>query len=128
MFSIEVPIKFQTRDIGKVQLMMPGDALATVLRESWWLLALLLAVTAATVTLATYLLLDRYARPLRLLADSLDEIRAGRYDCRIEEDRTDEIGDLYDSFNNMAASLDAPPIDITAGTTAPESAEEAPKA
>jgi serine/threonine-protein kinase len=105
-FMFIAPIKFQTREIGKVQLLLPEDALAAVMRESWWLMALLLAVTAATATLATYLLLDRYAKPLRLLGDSLDEIREGRYDCRIEEARTDEIGDLYDSFNSMAASLE----------------------
>jgi serine/threonine-protein kinase len=105
-FAIEVPIKFQEREIGKVQLLMPGETLAVVVRESWWLMALLLVVTAVTATLATYLLLDRYARPLHTLGDALDEIRDGRYDCRIEEARTDEIGDLYDSFNGMAASLE----------------------
>jgi serine/threonine-protein kinase len=119
-FAIEVPIKFQTREIGKVQLLMPGETLAAVVRESWWLMALLLVVTAVTATLATYLLLDRYAKPLRTLGDSLDEIRAGRYDCRIEEARTDEIGDLYDSFNQMAASLEQQ----TTGTTAPQEAVE----
>ena len=105
-FSFTVPIKFQDREIGKVQLLLPEEGLAAVQRESWWLMALLLVVTAVTATLATYLMLNRYARPLRTLGDSLDEIRDGRYDCRIEEARTDEIGDLYDSFNGMAASLE----------------------
>ncbi len=105
-FVFVAPVMFQTREIGKVQLLLPEDGLAAVVRESWWLMALLLAVTAIMATLATYLMLDRYARPLRMLGDSLDEIRDGRYDCRIEETRTDEIGDLYASFNAMAASLD----------------------
>ena len=113
-FVFIVPIKFQTRDIGKVQLLLPEDGLSAVVRESWWLMALLLVVTAVMATLATYLMLDRYARPLRTLGDALDEIRDGRYDCRIEEKRIDEIGDLYDSFNNMAASLDQDVIDLTA--------------
>ncbi len=105
-FAFTVPIQFQQREIGKVQILLPEEGLAAVVRESWWLMAFLLVVTAVTSTLATYLMLDRYARPLRTLGDALDEIRAGRYDCRIEEARTDEIGDLYDSFNGMAASLD----------------------
>lgn len=116
-FAFTAPIRFQTREIGKVQLLLPEDALAAVVRESWWLMALLLVVTAVTATLATYILLDRYARPLRTLGDSLDEIRDGRYDCRIEDKREDEIGDLYASFNEMAASLEqahsnpaAPPV------------------
>jgi len=122
-FAFAAPINFQTREIGKVQLLLPEEGLAAVLRESWWLMALLLVVTAATATLATYLMLDRYARPLRTLGDSLDEIRDGRYDCRIEEARTDEIGDLYASFNGMAASVEQQATD-----TAAAQAESAPKA
>jgi HAMP domain-containing protein/tRNA A-37 threonylcarbamoyl transferase component Bud32 len=120
LFAFVVPIKFQTREIGKVQLMLPEEGLAAVVRESWWLMALLLVVTAVTATLATYLMLDRYARPLRTLGDALDEIRDGRYDCRIEEARSDEIGDLYDSFNGMAANLEQKATDAAAaqaGTT-----------
>jgi serine/threonine-protein kinase len=115
-FAFVVPIQFQTREIGKVQLLLPEDGLTAVVRESWWLMALLLIVTAVMATLATYLMLDRYARPLRTLGDALDEIRDGRYDCRIEEARTDEIGDLYDSFNGMAASLEQPATNAVAHT------------
>ena len=116
-FVFIAPILFQSREIGKVQLLLPEDSLTAVLRESWWLMALLLAVTAVMATLATYLMLDRYARPLRMLGDSLDEIRDGRYDCRIEESRTDEIGDLNDSFNAMAASLEQKATDAVIART-----------
>ena len=116
-FVFVAPIQFQNRAIGKVQLLLPEDALTAVVRESWWLMALLLAVTAIMATLATYLMLDRYARPLRTLGDSLDEIRDGRYDCRIEESRTDEIGDLYDSFNGMAANLEQRAAPVESGET-----------
>ena len=105
-FAFVAPIQFHGREIGKVQLLLPEEGLAAVLRQSRWLMALLLAVTAIAATLATYLMLDRYARPLRLLRESLEEIREGRYDCRIEEARSDEIGDLYASFNAMAQSVE----------------------
>lgn len=105
-FGFVAPILFQTREIGKVQLLLPEEELAAVVRESWWLMALLLLVTAATATLATYLMLNRYTRPLQQLGESLDEIRDGRYDCRIEDTRQDEIGDLYQQFNDMAANLE----------------------
>jgi serine/threonine-protein kinase len=105
-FGFVAPILFQSREIGKVQLLLPEEGLAAVVRESWWLMALLLLVTAVTATLATYLLLDRYATPLRTLGESLDEIRDGRYDCRIEDARSDEIGELFERFNAMASSLD----------------------
>ena len=113
-FVFVAPIQFQAREIGKVQLLLPEDGLTAVMRESWWLMALLLAVTAIMATLATYLMLDRYARPLRTLGDALDEMRDGRYDCRIDEARGDEIGDLYDSFNAMAANLEQRATDALA--------------
>lgn len=106
LFAIVAPILFQSREIGKVQLLLPEEGLAAVVRESWWLMGLLLLVTAVTATLAAYLLLERYATPMRVLGESMDEIRDGRYDCRIEDARSDEIGDLYERFNTMAASIE----------------------
>jgi HAMP domain-containing protein/tRNA A-37 threonylcarbamoyl transferase component Bud32 len=125
-FGFVAPILFQTREIGKVQLLLPEEGLTAVVRESWWLMALLLLVTAVAATLATYLMLDRYARPLRALGASLDEIRDGRYDCRLDEARNDEMGELYDSFNQMAARLEerAAP----AAAPAPEADSKTPAA
>jgi serine/threonine-protein kinase len=106
-FVFTAPIRFQDKEIGKVQLALPEHTLAAVARQSWLLLMLLLIVTAVTVTLATYLLVERYAKPLKLLRESLDEISHGRYDCRIEDERDDELGEVYQSFNAMAVSLDS---------------------
>jgi hypothetical protein len=51
--------------------------------------------------------------PMRVLRNSLAELAAGRYDYRIADARTDELGELYASFDQAAAALqarhDAPP-------------------
>ncbi|HEX6007515.1 MAG TPA: HAMP domain-containing protein, partial [Burkholderiales bacterium] len=61
---------------------------------------------AGTVMLATYLLVERYSRPLQLLRESMEEIGYGRFDVRIAEQRNDEIGELFRQFDAMAASLE----------------------
>ena len=106
VFTFETPIRFQDKQVGTFRLSLPEEPLAAVAAQSWRLMLLLLVITAATVTLATYLLVERYSRPLRLLRDSLDEIGQGRYDCRIAEQRADEFGEVYRAFDAMAAQLE----------------------
>lgn len=105
-FAFETPIRFQDKQVGTIRLLMPEEPLAAVAAQSWRLMLLLLVITAATVTLATYLLVERYSRPLRLLRESMDEIGQGRFDFRIAEQRGDEFGELYRAFDSMAARLE----------------------
>ncbi|HSM77624.1 MAG TPA: HAMP domain-containing protein, partial [Bryobacteraceae bacterium] len=105
-FAFEVPIRFQDKQIGKVYLALPEEPLAAVARQSWLLMLMLLLVTAAVVTLATYLLIGRYSKPLQLLRESMEEIGHGRLSYRIDEQRDDEIGELYLAFDAMAARLE----------------------
>jgi len=76
-----------------------------VARLSFVLLALLVATTVAAVVIATYLIADRYSKPIKLLSDSMAEIGNGRYDYRIAEQRDDEFGQLYRSFDDMAHAI-----------------------
>jgi serine/threonine-protein kinase len=105
-FAFEVPIKFQDKRVGTVRLALPETPLAAVANESRLLMALLALITAATAMLATYLLVERYSKPLRLLRESLDEIARGRYEYRIAEPRKDELGEIYRAFDAMAAKLE----------------------
>jgi serine/threonine-protein kinase len=105
--EFETPIRFQGKSIGTVRLGLPEEPLAAAARQAWWLMLLLLLATAATVGLATYLLVQRYSRPLRTLRESMEEITAGRYESRIGEQRNDELGELYRAFDEMAAKLQA---------------------
>jgi serine/threonine-protein kinase len=68
-------------------------------------MALLVLITTAAVSLATYLIADRYSKPLRLLQDSMAELGKGRFDYRIAEQRNDEFGQVYRSFDNMAQAV-----------------------
>lgn len=113
VFAFRAPITFQTKNIGDVQLELPEEPLAAAARQSWLLMLLLLGVTAATVGLATYLLAERYAKPLRLLSESMNEIGRGRVGYRIAEKRSDEFGEVFRVFDAMAERLErAPPSEV----------------
>jgi serine/threonine-protein kinase len=71
--------------------------------------------------LATYLLIERLSKPLRVVRDSLEEIGQGRFDCRIAEQRSDEFGELYRAFDAMAARLE----EMAEGNKAPEAPQAA---
>jgi serine/threonine-protein kinase len=106
VFDFEAPITFQNKRVGVVRLSLPEAPLAAASRQSLLLLGLLLVITVATAGLATYLLVERYAKPLQLLRESLDEIRNGRYGYRIAEKRSGEFGEVFAAFDAMAARLE----------------------
>ena len=105
-FSFETAIRFQGKQVGKINLALPEAPLAAVASQSWRLMLLLLAITVVTVGLATYIVFERYSRSLRRLRESLAEIGEGRFDCRIAEQRRDEIGQTFRAFDAMAARLE----------------------
>ena len=100
------PVLFQGKEIGKVRLGIYEAPLAEVANLVLILLAILTLVTVAAVAGGTYLLAQRLAGPIRVLRNSLDELAHGRYDYRIGDPRTDEIGELFAEFDRMAAALE----------------------
>ena len=52
-----------------------------------------------------YFVANWFAKPIRLVADSMAEIGKGRFDHRINEQRKDEFGELYVAFDQMAQAL-----------------------
>ena len=70
----------------------------------WRTVLLLLAFVAGAVALAV-LLAGRLVRPIKRMQVASAAIGGGAYQERIELDRRDELGDLAQTFNRMAASL-----------------------
>ncbi|MGH6623305.1 MAG: HAMP domain-containing protein, partial [Burkholderiaceae bacterium] len=114
-FSFEAPITFQGKALGKVRMAVSETPLKSAERQAFLLLGVLMAVTAAAVGLATYLLVERYSKPLQLLRESLLEIGQGRLGYRIAEKRSDEFGQVFQAFDSMAESLEKSSRAATAG-------------
>ncbi len=65
-------------------------------------------VAAALLAIGLYLLLRRFvSRRIALLAQTASQLRAGRMEVRAKVDGSDEIAELGDAFNRMAAELGA---------------------
>lgn len=77
------------------------------IRRTYLLLLILLSTLTffASSWLALFLS-KQVTRPVEALADAMDEIAAGRYSHRVRMDAAEELGDLVNSFNRMAADLE----------------------
>jgi two-component system nitrogen regulation sensor histidine kinase NtrY len=72
-------------------------------------LLLLLLVTALTFFASSWLawfFSKQITRPLENLANAMDEIAAGHYQQRVTISATEELGELLQAFNHMAADLE----------------------
>jgi adenylate cyclase len=99
------PVHFQEVRTGYVLITLSGDSLDLALQDS------VRAVTAATIlmiilaVIVSFVMSRRLSRPIHNLMDASKAIDQGKLNFRIKERRNDEIGELIDSFNNMADGL-----------------------
>jgi serine/threonine-protein kinase len=101
----EAPMTFQGKAVGRVALGVPEKPLAQVARLSLTLMIVLVIVTVLAVAVAMYFVANWFARPIKLVGESMREIAQGRFEHRIREERTDEFGQLYKDFDAMAQAL-----------------------
>ncbi|WP_161974539.1 protein kinase domain-containing protein [Piscinibacter terrae] len=141
VLSFDAPITFQGKRVGRVALALPERPLVRVARLSMGLMAVLVVVTVLAVAIAMYFVANWFARPIKLVSESMGEIAKGRFDHRIAEERKDEFGLLFAAFDRMAqalqdardsggASMAAPtptPVHQTAPAVASVEATEPPK-
>ncbi len=105
VLGFEAPVLFQGKQIGRVALGIPEAPLTQVARLSITLMVVLAVVTVLAVAIAMYFVANWFAKPIRLVGDSMAEIAKGRFDHRIGEQRNDEFGQLFQAFDSMAQAL-----------------------
>lgn len=66
----------------------------------------LLGITVFLCSVFMYFISRRLTKPLELLTKTSREFGTGNYTARVENDSNDEIGELSDTYNNMAASVE----------------------
>ena len=120
-----------------VGLPLPSDVAATNLRlrkaaSTYWTIfrerrqvrslytGLLLLITVLALFACCWLALNtakQVTRPMETLAEAMEAIAAGDYARRVEQSATEELGELADSFNAMAADLESARAAAEASTT-----------
>ncbi|WP_306534755.1 PAS domain-containing sensor histidine kinase [Geobacter sp.] len=76
------------------------------LRAHLRLSIIILAATSLLVVICAWLLSRGVTRPLALLTEGVRRLAGGETDSRVEVIARDEVGELADSFNRMAAELE----------------------
>jgi len=105
VLGFEAPITFQDKRVGSVSLGLPEKPLIAVARLSIGLMVALVVITVLAVAVAMFFVANWFAQPIKLLGESMQEIGKGRFDHRIAEQRKDEFGQLYATFDQMAQAL-----------------------
>lgn len=124
VLGFESPMTFQGKAVGRVALGIDEKPLVEVARLSLTLMAVLVIVTVIAVGVAMYFVANWFARPLKLMDQSLLEVAQGRLEHRIREQREDEFGLMFKAFNDMASALQ----DRFMPSRPPEAADTAPAA
>lgn len=104
-FDFQTAITFAGREVGSIRLGLSRAGVLAVERTTQILLLVLGVVTIAAVAIVSFVLARLLARPINIAREGLDAIARGNYDWRISQTRKDELGELFESFNKMAASL-----------------------
>ena len=105
ILGFEAPITYQNKQVGRVALGIAETPLTEVARLSITLMVVLAVVTVLAVAVAMYFVANWFAKPIKLVGESMAEIAKGRFDHRIREHRKDEFGQLYADFDAMAQAL-----------------------
>jgi len=101
----EKPATNQGPLIGTIEVIFSREGIIITLnRIRWWIF---FSATIATIVGCLGALYFSYTliRPIQRLALATSSIARGNWEERLEESRDDELGELTDSFNLMAASL-----------------------
>ncbi len=113
VLGFEAPITFQGKRVGQVFLGIAEAPLISVANLSITLMVVLALVTVMAVSLATYVMANRFAKPVRLISEAMGEIGKGHFAHRMDGQPNDEFGLLFADFDAMAQALQ----DRQSGTT-----------
>lgn len=105
MFNIKTPVLFQSTEVGQIILGLSQDGLDEVKSITGWLMFILALITTSSVAVLMFIFGGLMAQPLKVLKQSLKGLAAGNLDTRISLARNDEIGEVFDGFNHMAAAI-----------------------
>ncbi len=94
-------------DMGGMDDMMGALVRAAFQDAVWMALVVAIVIAAASAIAVSLALSTRLSRPIGRLAAASRRIASGRYAERVTVTSDDELGELAESFNTMADSLEA---------------------
>lgn len=104
--AVPLPESSATWSEGVVRIAQPADRIDAMLAASWRIPLIVWAVLLIPMMAAAYLLTRSITRPLERLRDMTAQVASGDFNHRTSIRRNDELGELADSLNSMAAQLE----------------------
>ncbi len=102
IFNFKLPILFRDTRVGTVNVGLDQAGLNAALETTVQLLMGLALAIVAAVVVVIYVFNQLVAKNLLLSTQALRLFSQGKMEARISRERTDEFGDLFTAFNNMA--------------------------
>ncbi len=106
MLLFDVPVRYQSATVGKLQLGVSNAPLRAAQRTTLWVIAAVLLLTLVAVLGAAYWLTRHLLAMLDVITTALLRVAGGDSRYRIRLLRGDELGKLFAAFNVMASTLD----------------------
>lgn len=103
------PLFYQGKLIGYLRVQksrIPSDAMSKdFLQEQADTIAIIIVISICLSALASLLLALHFRRPIHRLVDGARALAEGHFDTRLNAQRSDELGELAQSFNQLAEKL-----------------------
>ncbi len=105
-FHFARPIRYAGADFGRLDMELGRGTLDVAIDTARTLLLSMAAFVIVIVFLAGYFAARQLTQPLIRLRAALDDVAGGNASFRLSRRRRDEIGDVFDAFNGVAAAVE----------------------
>jgi serine/threonine protein kinase/HAMP domain-containing protein len=105
-FRVTRTVRYAGHDFGRVDMVIGREALDAAMRTAEILLLALSLFVVLVVAAVGYFAARQLSAPLRRLNKALTDVAGGNTAFRISHRRTDEIGNLFDTFNDLVEHIE----------------------
>lgn len=105
-YVVSVPVVYNDRIIGYISVSTDPSDMSEMWRRSSGMLLLVAIIVMVIAFIVSFITTKRTTHPIKEITNTARKFARGDFSSRVEIDNEDEIGDLADSFNLMADSLE----------------------
>ena len=105
LITFASPIQFQDLLAGHVMITFSKNSMLQALQESKFVILLVTLLMTLIAIVFAFVMSRHLSKPIHNLVDASKAIGEGDFSYRLNERRNDEIGELAQSFNQMAEDL-----------------------
>jgi len=106
LFEVGSPIFFADKQVGSLFVSFSAVSIYQVSNTTLVTMLLVMLVTLFIVSFATIILAKETSRDYKRVTDGLKKMAVGRIDARILSHKSNEAGQLFMAFNQLAAYLE----------------------